>query len=349
MKKEDYLDKSVRDRLSKLKWSIKKVNDWYAKQPWFVGCNYIPSDAINQLEMFQRETFNPERIDQELIWAEDLGFNALRVFLHFLLWQDDFPGFKKRLDRFLQICEKHHIKVLMVLFDEMWNQDPKLGIQPDPIPGVHNSGWLASPGRKRVLDESCYPELKGYVQEIINYYTSDERILGWDLYNEPGNMGMRNKSFPLVIASFLWARECNPSQPITVGFWQFNVKSRVWNELELLSIQCSDIISFHDYREVEKTVETIQDLKKYERPILCTEYLARTSNNNFETHLPIFKKEKIGAFNWGFISGKTQTIYSWLSKRGDPEPELWFHDILHEDGTAYSIEEINFIRAALKR
>ena len=345
---KEYLNKSLLDKLSNIKWDIKKANDWYAKQPWFVGCNYIPSDAINQLEMFQKDTFNSERINQELTWAEELGFNALRVFLHYLLWQDNFSGFKKRLNQFLQLCQKHNIKVLFVLFDDMWNQDPKIGLQPDPIPGVHNSGWLASPGRKYVLDETYFPDLKDYVQDIINYYALDDRILGWDLYNEPGNMGMRNKSLPLLIASFCWARESNPSQPITVGIWQLHLKSKTWKALGNVSIQCSDIISFHDYREIDKTSETIQELRKHERPILCTEYLARTLNNQFQTHLPIFKKYKIGAFNWGLISGKTQTIYSWLSKKGDPTPEMWYHDIFYEDGKAYSIEEINFLKSLLK-
>ncbi|MFW9773607.1 MAG: 1,4-beta-xylanase, partial [Candidatus Thorarchaeota archaeon] len=163
MKIEDYLDKSVVSSLLKAKWDIKKANDWYKEQPWFVGCNYIPSDAINQIEMFQKETFNPDRINQELTWAEELGFNSLRVFLHFLLWKDDFSGFKRRLNRFLDICERHHMRVLFVLFDDMWNQDPELGTQPDLLPGVHNSGWVASPGRKRVLDETYYPDLKDYV------------------------------------------------------------------------------------------------------------------------------------------------------------------------------------------
>lgn len=347
MKNEDFLEKSVVNKLSKIRWETEKANEWYKTQPWLVGCNYIPSDAINQLEMFQKETFNPIRIDQELKWAEKIGFNAVRVFLHFLLWQDDFSNLKKTMNQFLDICKKHHIKVLLVLFDDMWNQDPKSGAQPDPIPAVHNSGWVASPGKNRVLDETYYPDLKDYVQETINYYSSDERILGWDLYNEPGNMGIKSKSLPLVIASYLWARESNPSQPITVGLWQFHLKGKTWKQLEYVCIKCSDIITFHDYREVAKTIETIRNLKKYKRPILCTEYLARTFNNRFESHLPIFKKHKIGAFNWGLVSGKTQTIYSWLSKRGDPVPETWFHDIFRDDGTAYSEKEIDFLKSIL--
>ncbi len=38
------------------RWSVEKANEWYAKQPWLVGCNFIPSTAVNQLEMWQEET-----------------------------------------------------------------------------------------------------------------------------------------------------------------------------------------------------------------------------------------------------------------------------------------------------
>ena len=83
------------------RWSEQKANDWYAQQPWLVGSNYIPKSAINQLEMWQEATFDPAEIDKELGWAEGLGMNTMRVFLHDLLWQQDAPGFRKRIDQFL--------------------------------------------------------------------------------------------------------------------------------------------------------------------------------------------------------------------------------------------------------
>src|SRR5215831_15765131 len=98
-----------------VRWTEKKANDWYAQQPWLVGSNYIPRSAINELEMWQEATFNPEQIDQELGWAESLGMNTMRVFLHDLLWQQDADGFRKRIDQFLTIAAKHHIRPLFVL------------------------------------------------------------------------------------------------------------------------------------------------------------------------------------------------------------------------------------------
>src|SRR4029077_19070278 len=92
------------------RWTTAAAADWYAKQAWLVGSNYIPADAINELEMWQADTFDTKRIDLELGWAEAIGLNTMRVFLHDLPWQQDAGGFKKRIDTFLQIAAKHHIK-----------------------------------------------------------------------------------------------------------------------------------------------------------------------------------------------------------------------------------------------
>jgi hypothetical protein len=344
MNLQDYLKKPFLDELAEKKWDIATINEWYSKQPWYVGTNYIPSTAINQLEMFQKETFDPERIDEELGWAENIGFNSQRIFLHNLLWETDPSGLKKRMNKVLEICEKHKMKVLFVLFDEMWDQDPKPGDQPDPIPGIHNSGWLAAPGKRRIKKAQEFPIFQEYVQGVISAFSQDDRILGWDIYNEPGNMGISKRSLPLVVASVSWAREIEPTQPITIGVWQWPHDAATWDKIFNICINCSDIISFHSYAEPETTLEYINELNQFDRPLFCTEYMARHFNNLFENHLPIFKKYKIGAFNWGLVSGKTQTIYNWKSQKDAPEPELWYHDIFYKDSTPYSQEEIDFIK-----
>src|SRR6187455_2063217 len=85
------------------RWTIEQANAWYAKQPWLVGCNYSPRTAINQLEMWQAETWDPQTIDQELGWAHDLGFTSVRVFLHDLVWKNDRQGLLRRMDKFLDL------------------------------------------------------------------------------------------------------------------------------------------------------------------------------------------------------------------------------------------------------
>src|SRR5579864_2480427 len=127
-------------------WTPRQANDWYLRQSWMLGANYIPASAINQLEMWQAQTFDPARIDKELGWAESIGMNTMRVFLHDLPWQQDAAGFQKRIDQFLRIASQHHIRPMFVLFDSCWQPLPHLGKQPEPKPGVHNSGWVQSPG-----------------------------------------------------------------------------------------------------------------------------------------------------------------------------------------------------------
>ncbi len=322
------------------RWSEKKANNWFKKQAWPIGCNFIPSNAINQLEMWQANTFDPAIIDKELGWAEELGFNTMRVYLHYLVWQENPEGFKQRMSQFLDIIEKHNMKVMFVLFDDCWNGDPKLGKQPEPIPSRHNSGWVQCPGQKGVTDTDKFPIYKAYTQDVLKSFSKDKRILLWDLYNEPSNTKHGLETLPLLKKVFGWAREMNAKQPITSG---------VWNSLKEMNefiLSNSDIISFHNYSNAEHMQDHINELKKYNRPLICSEYMARTNNSKFETHLPIMKKDKVGAINWGLVAGKTNTIFPWDSKtkKYGEEPPLWFHDILRQDGTPYKKAEVNFIK-----
>jgi len=350
------------------KWSIEKANQWQEKTPWLVGSNFIPSTAINQLEMWQADTFDPETIDRELGWAEDLGFNAMRVYLHDLLWLQDAEGFKNRIHQFLDIADQHHIRIMFVLFDDCWHDDPKLGQQPTPNPGVHNSGWVQSPGTRVLSDPSKWDRLEEYVVDIVTTFGQDERVVIWDIYNEPGNNLLPLLNLPKISRSlkvlgqvfhhylnsrpsrrllekaFSWARSANPQQPLTAGLFCFI--GTLDTNLDSNALALSDIVSFHSYSELETTSEFVDELRKAQRPLFCTEYLARTSKCTFATHLPYFKERNISCFNWGLVSGKTQTIYSWTDyyPNGE-EPPLWFHDIFRKDGSLYRDEEGNVIRS----
>ncbi len=169
------------------RWTEAQANAWYAQQPWPVGANFLPSTAINQLEMWQAESFDPATIDRELGWAEGIGMNTMRVFLHNLLWEQDPKGFQHRIDAFLTIAARHHIRPIFVLFDSCWDPFPKLGPQHPPIPGVHNSGWVQAPGVVILSDPAQYPRLESYVKGVVGAFANDPRILAWDLWNEPDN------------------------------------------------------------------------------------------------------------------------------------------------------------------
>ena len=327
------------------RWTAEEAQAWYKKQPWLVGCNFIPSTAINQLEMWQAETFDPETIDKELSWAASLGFNTVRVYLHDLLWTADKEAFLQRLHHYLDIASHHGIRTTFVFFDACWNNYAYLGQQPKPIPGVHNSGWLQSPNGKLLVDPSGWDRLEAYVKGVLNAFGTDERVLMWDLYNEPGNEGYLSNSSPLLKAVFRWAREGHPSQPLTVGVWD---KRKEFEALNAFQLEHSDIITFHNYEDAASLKKQIKNLKTLGRPLICTEYMARTQNSQFETHLPIFKEEGVGCYNWGLVSGKTQTIYPWNSPQGGPEPEVWFHDLLHPDGTPFDQNEVVAIRKLVR-
>lgn len=321
------------------RWTQHEAWQWYRSLPWLVGANFTPSTAINQLEMWQQDTFDPTTIDRELKWASALGMNCVRVYLHDLLHTQDSSGFKGRIEKYLQIAAWHNIQTIFVLFDDCWNQEPKLGKQPDPKPGVHNSGWVQSPGSARVVDPGTWESLENFVSDIVSTFAQDSRVLFWDLYNEPGNNNLGDKSLPLLKKAFQWARQAEPSQPLTVALWFNNI---ALNELILSE---SDIITFHNYSDVASLVEQIAELKNHNRPLVCTEYMARTRGSLFVTHMPIFKQEGVGCINWGLVSGKTNTIFPWGSQEGTPEPELWFHDILRSDGTPFDAQEMEFIRS----
>jgi hypothetical protein len=321
-------------------WTIEKANDWYSKHKWLTGADYIPAPAINQLEMWQADTFDPVTIDKELGWAESIGFNTLRVFLHSIAWKQDPEGFKKRMDQFLSIAEKHKIEPLFVFFDDCWNKVPKAGKQPEPLTGVHNSGWMQDPGQPASNDASLFPELEKYVTDVMTRFAHDKRILLWDLYNEPGNSGKRDSTMVLLQKIFQWARAVNPDQPISAGLWNWR-----YEKLNAFQALNSDVITYHSYEEPDKHLQVIQVLKAFGRPLICTEYMARLRNSRFSNILPLLKKENVGAINWGFVSGKTNTIYAWDTPLKDgSQPIEWFHDIFFKDGTPYRQDEVELIR-----
>lgn len=341
------------------RWSARAANDWYGKQPWLVGSNYIPADAVNQLEMWQADTFDPKRIDLELDWAESLGMNTMRVFLHDLPWQQDPASFKKRIDAFLQIADKHQIKPIVVLFDSCWNHQPRLGHQRAPRRGVHNSRWVQSPGADALKDPAQYPRLEAYVKGVVEAFGHDRRILAWDLWNEPDNMNessygkaeLPNKIEivqELLPKVYGWARSAGAEQPLTSGLWKGDWSSpEKLSPIEKVQIQMSDVISFHDYGPPQEFERRLMSLLPYHRPILCTEYMARGNGSTFQGTLPIAKKYKVAAINWGFVAGKTQTYLpwdSWQHAYTDRQPKVWFHDIFHQDGSPYRADEVEFIR-----
>ena len=341
------------------RWTPEAANTWYAKQPWMTGANYVPSDAINQLEMFQAATWNPAINDRELGLAQSAGMNVVRVFLQDQLFQQDPKGFIERLDAFLAIASKHGIRVMFVLFDSCWDPMPKLGPQHPPIPGVHNSGWVQSPGAKELMDPAFEPKLEAYVKGVVGAFAKDDRVVAWDIWNEPDNpnQGSYEKEEPagktervdlLLPQVFAWARSVHPIQPLTSAVWRGD-----WvdpkKEIETAKIQLgeSDIITFHNYGWPEDFEARVKELMTYGRPVLCSEFMARGAGSTFDGTLPVARRLNVAAINWGLVAGKTQTWLPWDSWRRPytlEQPVVWFHEVFHTDGTPYRTHEVEEMR-----
>jgi hypothetical protein len=326
------------------RWPVEKAWQWYRKQPWLVGTNFVPSTACNDTEFWQAETFDVPTIQRELGIARATGFDTARVFVQYLVWKQDPAGLKQRLARFLEIAAVHRISVVPTLFDDCCFGDPPirqpyLGKQRDPIPGMIGSSWTPSPGLMTVTDHAAWPDLARYIKDLVGSFGQDRRIVFWDLYNEAGNSGMGNKSLPLVAATFAWAREAEPSQPLTMGLWNEGL-----HDLNDAIAARADIITYHAYTNYEGQRRAIARYKKLGRPVVCTEWMARPLGGRWETDLPLFKREAVGCYNWGLVNGRTQCQFPWSSKRGAPEPKLWFHDLYHADGRPYDPKEIDAIR-----
>lgn len=341
------------------RWTAERAQAWGRERGWLAGCNFGPSTAINQLEMWQADSFDPATIDRELGWAESLGFNSVRVFLHHMAWKQDAEGYLKRMDEFLRMADKHRIGAMFVLFDSCWDPFPKPGPQRAPAPHRHNSGWVQDPGVEILKAPARFEALKPYVLAVVGRFRDDRRVHVWDVWNEPDNRN--NNSYgqhepenkadlvrPLLEKTFAWVREAKPAQPLTSGVWigQWADPEKL-SPMERVQFEHSDVISFHCYGKPADLQACMANLRRHGRPILCTEYMARPNGSAFDPHLKMMKDAGVGAYNWGFVAGKTQTIYPWDSwqKAYTAEPPVWFHDIFRADGTPYIAKEVEYIRS----
>ncbi len=318
-------------------WSSEKANAWYEQIKWQVGLNFVPSNAINPTDMWQKETYDEETIRREMAFAARAGYTSLRVFLPFIVWESEGEAFLQRFDAFLSIAAENGMTVMPVLFDDCAfddGKDPVLGKQPDPIPWVLNGRWTPCPGFTIADDPTRQADLRAYVHAVVTRYREDPRILVWDLYNEPGNFKRSYKALPLLVNAFRWARECGPVQPLTAAPF-------LWDNRDALTramVELSDVVSFHTYVPPEQTAEFVAFLAEQNKPLLCTEWLNRGAANTFFNHLPYFAQNRISCWNWGCVAGKT------LTHANKKEPAVWLQDVFHPDGTPFDPAEMALLR-----
>jgi hypothetical protein len=302
--------------------------------------------------MWQEETFDPETIDQELGWAGRLGYNGLRVFLSHMAWREDGDGALDRFERYLELATRHGQAVLPVLFDDVGfsGRQPYPGPQDEPAPGVHNSAWVPCPGHRIVEDPARWDEARAFVETVLRRFGRDGRLIGWDLYNEPGNAGMGERSLPFMGAVFDWAREAAPDHPLTIGVW-IGRDGEFTPAMADLAVSRSDVVTFHAYADAHgvRRIVGACEARADGRPMLCTEWLHRPRGNTFAEVLPIFEANGIGWYHWGLVAGRTQTHLLWNHDRGEVSDGRWLADVLRPDGAPYDPEEMELLAAHAER
>ena len=323
------------------RWDNRRTWLWYENIGIVKGVNYVPRNAVNSTEMWMEDSFDPEVIGEEIGWAQDAGYTTLRVQLQYAVWKEDPAGFLDRVNKFLELAEDHDLQVVPVLFDgrNFAQADPVVGPQPEPVPGAYNARWTPSPGESAVKDRSAWPDLERYVKDVIGTFKRDDRVVYWDLYNRAGDDELWETALPLMDQTFNWAREVDPQQPLAMAAW-----TRYESAMTTRMLERSDIITFQSFESAGQVEALLLLLARYDRPIICSDWLMRQRGNTFENLLPLFSVNHVGWFNQGLVNGKTQGWIQQEKFRSDTQPDLWQHDVFKPDGAAYDEEEIKLVQ-----
>ena len=348
------------------RWTKEQAWEWYHREPWLRGCNFMSSDCANRIDQWQEYGFE-ERLkttEEELALAEKTGFNTIRIILEYKVWEQQHDGFMERFERYLETAARHKIRCMVVFLNDCmqpkeWTKPVVFGEQHYDV-GYHGGrkqsqhGALPSMGYHLIDEPELAKKHEDWIREIIGKYREDPRIVVWDIYNEPGNSKRDPVTPPHLKRFFQVAREMDPKQPLTACAWRIPLdRNEPLPEVEQLACELSDIISYHSYGTYDANIQMIKRLKDdYGRPILNTEWLARSLHNTVQEMFPLFYLEKIGCYNWGFVAGKYQTYEPWNSvwERYDKDPDLdydftkWFHDLYRPSLRPYDPKEIELIR-----
>ncbi|MBO5312367.1 MAG: cellulase family glycosylhydrolase [Clostridia bacterium] len=348
------------------KWSNERAWEWYNSRPWIRGCNYMCADCVNRVDQWQALHFDEylKTTENELKLMKELGFNSVRLILEYVVWKEEHEGFLERFERYISLCDSYGISCMIVLANDC--MPPKTELWKMPYIGEQKYDWGYHGGRKHSQHggHSCpaphyyfdNPEsTEDYykmVREIVSLYKDDSRILMWDLFNEPGNSNRRDITLPFVKRMVSEVRAINPSQPLTIGAWWCGGNCDFDNEVDRYALECSDIITYHNYGTYEEHIRVIKYLKTLNRPIINTEWLARCTGNTVFDNFPLFYLENIGCYNWGFVAGKYQTYepyeahWSWYNddKRAPIDFTKWFHDLYRPSLRPYDPREEELIK-----
>ena len=365
----------------KLRMTKQEIWEWYNKNPWLTGCNYVPSKSP-ELSIWQEDTYQEilPTVQHELDIIQKLGMNTVRMGIPFNIWYHEKDKFFDRMDSILSLLDHHGITLMPILFNDCVNFGRPEDISVPYPKGKHNwdIGYHGGHARNQFSgipeiskdpnlskkdrffsdkgwiywDEEEYrPILLEYTHQIISRFRNDKRIIIWDIWNEPGNCNRGSLSVPYLKEAFQAAREEDPIQPLTAGVWEYPEHYGEDNSIDVdeigrLAINLSDIVSFHCYSRFEKVKKVVNALEREGRPMLNTEWLNRILGNRIEDQLPFYRNKRIGSYLWGCVAGYSQHYLPWgnLLKDKSLDFTLWQHDLFRGDGKPYDPDEIKMIK-----
>ncbi|MBQ9511518.1 MAG: cellulase family glycosylhydrolase [Clostridia bacterium] len=349
----------------KRKWTESEAWAWQEKVGWLRGCNFIGSDCAGRVDMWQsyKNDEHMKTAERELALCRDTGFNTVRIIIEFDVWLQEHDSFMRIFEKYIELCAKYDLMVMVVLANEaqLCRGDryvPKrLGEQAYAL-GYHQGRLPITPEQKALVpyhelerDETRdkYVEM---VKEIVGKYRDDNRIICWNVFNEPGITVGEERSLPLIRLMFDTVRALDPVQPLASDVWWWGNPDSI-RPFDKLSLELSDVISWHCYKPFEQFVVDYERLTHFNRPILLTEWLHRINRQKVRDVYPLLYLEKINCWCWGFVAGKTQTYEPWDSLweqydktdgKVDYDFTCWQHDLYRPSLRPYDPEEIRLIK-----
>lgn len=348
-------------------WTKERAWKWYNDHAWIRGCNYMSADCANRVDQWQEYGFEERFVttEKELTLMAEIGYNSIRIIPEFIVWKKEHDGFMARFERYIELAAQKGISCMVVLGNDC--MPPYEEALKRMHLGEQHVDWGYHGGRKvsqhgsfdgsgySVLDNPEYAkEYYEFVRELVETYKNDERIIIWDVFNEPGNSKRDSMSLPHLKKFFEIIRAIDPIQPLTVGIWSQNTELDKLMDIEKYGLENSDIVSYHNYGTYETNIQELQLLKKLERPVVNTEWLNRCGGNTIEELFPLFYLEKVGCYNWGFVAGKYQTYEPWngVWDGYKEHPEYydnfdftkWLHDLYRPSLNPYNPKEIEIIK-----
>ena len=345
------------------RYSEIEIKKWYESLPWLRGSNFLPSNVINRLDMYQSYKSDEHlRVsDIELDLHEKIGFNTVRLWLDFDCYYLEKEKYLEILEEYISLCDKHHQLVMLVLAHEEdlpydTFKAKELGEQRkyyNHFNRDYPQYYEMAPRKKHYLEFDETRDLfLEMIDVVVNKYKNDKRIIAWNIYNEPG-ITIGNRAIPLLELLFDKVRKINPIQPLSADIWRDVDENGIpYSPEERKALELSDFISFHSYNKYPSFTKKIEALEKHNRPIIVTEWLQRINHNNVEDIYPYLAKKRIGAYCWGFVEGDTFTNEPWenlwkeieINPNYDYDFSKWQHNLFRRNLHPYIPKEIELIK-----